>query len=558
MGALATQPATALEAFLRQEALRPSSTYLIQPLPDGSVQEFSWAEVGDQARRAAAYLAGLQLPPGSCIGLLARNCAHWIIADLAVWMAGHVSVPLHPNLPADAIAQVARHAELQAIFIGHLEEWSAQRPGLPAEVHRLALPQGPEEQGLVPWSQVQQQAPAEPIMPSADQLATIIYTSGTTGVPTGVMLSFASMFLAATNFLRLFTISVDDRMLCYQSLSHIGERQFVEITSLLGGQQVHFVERADTFLRDTRRARPTLFFAAPRIWQDCMDACLQRWSPRWLALRLRLPLLGARQGRQVLAYLGLDQVRYAVSGAARLKPVCQTWFAGLGLLVVEAYGMTENCGYSHLGRPSRPRPGYIGLPNPGVECRLDQQGQIMVRSKTLMMGYHKDPARTAEVLDEAGFLHTGDVGEIDQEGFLRLTGRVKDIFKTSRGRYVVPAPIEHQLMDDALIDEACVVGQDLPQPLALVRLSPQAPDRQAAQRQLQAVLEAINLALPSTERLGCLVVVEQAWDIAGGFRTPTHKLRRNVVEATYHDHFHHWLVSGQGVLWHTDNEESST
>ena len=420
MGALATQPATALEAFLRQEALRPSTTYLVQPLPDGSVQRLTWAEVGEQARRVAGYLDSLQLPAGSCIGLLARNCAHWIIADLAIWMAGHVSVPLHPGLTVDFISQVARHADLRAVFLGRLEGWPAQRAGLLDEVVRLALPQGPEERGVVPWSALQQQAPLEPQQPVADQPATIIYTSGTTGVPKGVVLSFASMYLAASNFLRLFTISASDRMLSCQSFSHIGERQFVEMTSLLGGQQVFFVERAASFLEDCRRARPTLFIASPRVWQDCMDACDRRWPARWLQTLLSLPVLGPLQGRRALAYLGLDQVRYAVSGAARLNPALQRRFAALGLQVVEAYGMTENCGYSHLGRPSRQRPGYIGLPNPGVECRLGPQGELLVRSKTLMLGYHKDPVRTAEVLDEDGFLHTGDAAEIDQEGFLRL------------------------------------------------------------------------------------------------------------------------------------------
>ena len=548
MGALATQPATALEAFLRQEALRPSTTYLVQPLPDGSVQRLTWAEVGEQARRAAGYLASLQLPAGSCIGLLAPNCAHWIVADLAIWMAGHVSVPLHPGLTVDFISQVARHADLSAVFLGRLEGWPSQSAGLPDELVRLALPQGPEEAGVLPWSELQQHSPLEPHKPAADQPATIIYTSGTTGVPKGVVLSFASMCLAASNFLRLFTISASDRMLSCQSFSHIGERQFIEMTSLLGGQQVFFVERAASFLEDCRRARPTLFIASPRVWQDCMDACDRRWPARWQGALLRLPVLGPRQGRRVLAYLGLDQVRYAVSGAARLSPALQRRFAEFGLQVVEAYGMTENCGYSHLGRPSKTRPGFIGLPNPGVECRLGEQGELLVRSKTLMLGYHKDPARTAEVLDEDGFLHTGDAAEIDQEGFLRLTGRLRDTFKTSQGRYVIPAPIEQRLMDDALIEEACVVGQDLPQPLALVRLAAGLSADKITRDRLQTLFESVNETLPVYERLGCLVVVQSAWDIAGGFRTPTLKLRRNVVEATYHRHFQYWLVSGKSIV----------
>ena len=561
MGALTTQPETALESFFRHESLRPRSDFLLEPGRDGQLVRYSWAEVGDQARRIARYLQSLDLPAASNIGLLAKNCAHWIIADLAIWMAGHVSVPLHPHLTPDAAGKLIEHAELRALFIGPLPAWSKIADAVPGGVACVSLPNGPKGQGLAGWEQLLTTCEplAEPVLPRPEQLATIIYTSGTTGMPKGVMLSFASMFLAATNYQRLFVISATDRMLSFQSLSHIGERQFIEQSSLLGGQQVYFVESAETFVRDARCARPTLLFGSPRVWQQCMRAVEQSGRGRWLKLALRLPVIGPWQARRVLAWLGLDQVRYAVSGAARLAPAVQQWFARLGLVVVEGYGMTENCGYSHLGRPGRPKAGYIGLPNPGVECRLGEQGEILVRSKTLMMGYFKEPARTAEVLDEQGFLHTGDVGEIDQEGFLRLTGRVKDIFKTSRGRYVVPAPIEQALMDLPEVDEACVVGQDLPQPLALVRLGDGQYERaDAVRRALAEALERLNATLASSERLGCVVVVDTPWDVDGGFRTPTHKLRRNVVEATWQAHFHDWLVSGQSVVWHQSEQRQET
>lgn len=558
MGALTTQPETALESFFRQESLRPRSNYLIQPIANGELLKYSWADVGEQARRIANHLVSLQLPPRSHIGLLSKNCAHWIIADLAIWMAGHVSVPLHPNLNADSIHKLIEHAELRVLFVGPVEGWSKTAGGVPASMHCVSLPNGPQGQDLLAWEQLLEDHPPleSPSQPAPEQLATIIYTSGTTGMPKGVMLSFASMFLAASNYQRLFNISASDRMLSYQSLSHIAERQFVEVSSLLGGQQVYFVESADTFARDARRAQPTLFLASPRVWQQCMEACERIWSPRWTQLALPLPVVGPWQAKRILKRLGLDQVRYAVSGAARLAPAVQQWFARLGLIVVEGYGMTENCGYSHLGRPSRQKPGFIGLPNPGVECRLGAHGEILVRSKALMMGYYNDPARTAEVIDAEGFLHTGDVGEIDQEGFLRLTGRIKDIFKTSRGRYIVPSPIEQTLMDMAEVDEACVVGQDLPQPLALVRLSDgQATGRGSTQRALAEMLERINSKLPSSERLGCLVVVDTPWDVAGGYRTATQKLRRNVVEATWQAYFHDWLVSGQSVVWHQSEQQ---
>ncbi|GAA6130175.1 AMP-binding protein [Halopseudomonas sabulinigri] len=560
MGALAKTPVTALDAFLRQESLQADRTYLIQPMPDGQVVELSWRQVGDQARRMASYLQSLGFPAGSQIGLLSKNCAHWIIADLAIWMAGHVSVPLYPNQTADTIRQVLEHADACAVFIGKLDDWSHMRAGVPQDMPWIGLPLAPDDADIKSWAALlETNEPLQDLsLPVADQLATLVYTSGTTGIPKGVMLSFGSMYLAASNGLRLFNISAQDRLLSYLPLSHVAERQFVEIASLLSGQQIYFVNSVATFFDDARRARPTVFFAAPRVWENFKQYAERRHGSAWARLQLRLPLLRERKARQVLADLGLDQVRYAVCGAARLSPGLSSWFAERGLLIVEAYGMTENCGYSHLGRPAKIKAGYIGLPNPGVECRLTAQGEVLVRSRAAMLGYYKDPVRTAEVLDDDGFLHTGDLGEIDQEGFLRLTGRAKDIFKTSKGRYVTPVPIEALLLDSPLIEDACVVGHDLPQPLALVRLCAEAegaPD--ALNRQLDALLQEVNARLQRSEQLGCLVVISDEWNVETGFRTPNLKLKRNVVEASYQGQVHLWLVSGNTVVWQQDTKENA-
>jgi len=559
MGALARPPVTALDAFLHQESLQADRAYLIQPMPDGSVVEFSWRQVGDQARRMASYLQSLGFAQGSHIGLLSKNCAHWIIADLAIWMAGHVSVPLYPNQTADALRQLLEHSGSCAIFIGKLDDWPQMRAGVPQDMPWIGLPLVPDDPEILAWDAlIEANEPMQELcMPVADQLATIVYTSGTTGVAKGVMLSFGSMYLSANNGLRLFNISAQDRLLSYLPLSHVAERQFIEIASLLSGQQVYFVNSVASFIDDVRRAKPTVFFAAPRVWENFKTYAQRRHSSAWSTLQLRLPGLRERKARRVLADLGLDKVRYAVCGAARLSTGLADWFAARGLLLVEAYGMTENCGYSHLGRPAKIKSGYIGLPNPGVECRLSPEGEVLVRSRAAMLGYYKDPVRTAEVLDEDGFLHTGDLGEIDQEGFLRLTGRAKDIFKTSKGRYVTPVPIETELLDNPLIEDACVVGHDLPQPLGLVRLrdAGQSPPDQT-ERQLSALLQQVNDNLQRSEHLSCLVVIRDEWSSANGFRTPNQKLKRNVVEATYQGQMHFWLVSGNNIVWQQNVENT--
>ncbi|MFN3579525.1 MAG: AMP-binding protein [Pseudomonas sp.] len=547
---------SALEAFYQREKLHPDKVYLVQPLAGGQVQQLTWQEVGDQARRLATYLQSLQLPAASHIALISKNCAHWIIADLAIWMAGHVSVPLYPNLTADSVQQILEHSEARAVFVGKLDDWDSMRPGVPQNLPMLGMPLAPEDPQLLSWQcllQANEPMQGEPL-PDPEQLATIIYTSGTTGMPKGVMQSFASMYYSASNCLRLFNISDEDRLLSYLPLCHVAERQFVEIASLLAGETVFFAESLDTFVADMQRARPTVFFGVPRIWVKFHMGVIKQVPAGVLDMLLAIPLIGRVVARRVLAGLGLDQIRYAVCGAAPVADTTMAWYRRLGLNIAEVYGMTENCGYSHLGRPARYKQGWIGLPNPGVECRLSDEGELQVRSKATMQGYYKEPEKTAETLTEDGFLRTGDVGEIDNEGFLRLTGRIKDIFKTSKGKYVAPAPIENLLAAHSRIEQVCVVGNNLAQPLALVQLSEAGwqdvrEQREQLVKTLVELLDDVNGKLNRHEHLSCVVVVEDTWGVENGFMTPTLKIKRNVVEATYQDQFEIWSVSGHAVVW---------
>lgn len=547
---------SALEAFYQREAKHPDKIYLVQPLADGRVEEITWGQVGDQARRVATYLRSLEFPQGSHIALISKNCAHWIIADLAIWMAGHVSVPLYPNLTADSARQILEHSEARAVFIGKLDEWENMRPGVPPNLPLLGLPLAPDDPQLLGWSSVLQAN--EPLqgepLPDPEQLATIIYTSGTTGMPKGVMLSFASMYFSANNCLRLFNISDEDRLMSYLPLCHVAERQFVEVASMLAGETVFFADTLDSFQRDMQRARPTVFFGVPRIWVKFHMGVISKIPASLLDKLLKTPVIGKIVARKVLTGLGLDQIRYAVCGAAPVADATLAWYRRLGLSIAEVYGMTENCGYSHLGRPSRVKPGWIGLPNPGVEARLATDGELQVRSRATMMGYFKEPEKTAETLTEDGFLRTGDIGEIDNEGFLRLTGRSKDIFKTSKGKYVAPAPIENLVAVHSRIEQVCVVGNNLAQPLALLQLSEAGQQEAGANRaqltkDFNELLDHINAKVDRHEQLSCLVVVEDNWTIENGFMTPTLKIKRNVVEATYQDQFELWSVSGHRVLW---------
>ena len=546
-----------LEVFYEREARHPHKRYLVQPQPGGQREELSWAEVGEQARRAASWLRRRELPQGSRVAIISKNCAHWIIADLAIWMAGHVSVPLYPNLTAESLRQVLEHSEAALAFVGKLDDWPGMVSGVPETLPTIGLPLRPDGAFSYLWRDLQGCPPIQDRPTRAvDQLATLIYTSGTTGMPKGVMHTFGSIGFAASHAIDLFGIGEQDRVLSYLPLCHVAERMFVELSSIYAGQTVFFADSLDSFLEDLRRARPTVIFGVPRIWTKFQMGVYSKMPAQRLDFLLKLPLIGPRVGRKVLAGLGLDAVRYALSGAAPVPEALLAWYRRLGLEVLEVYGMTENCGYSHVGRPGQFRSGWIGQNNPGVEVRIGADGEVQVRSGATMLGYYKEPEKTAQALCEDGFLRTGDKGEQDDAGNLRLTGRIKEIFKTSKGKYVAPAAIENRLAVHARIEQVCVVGDGMAQPLALCvlsdagRLEAANGGRAGLQGSLEKLLEEVNQALDKHERLQRMVLVKEIWAVDNGFLTPTLKIKRNVIEGTYGPRFAEWGECREAVLWH--------
>lgn len=541
-----------LDVFYEREARHPRQRFLVQPIGGGQVETLTWADVGHQARCAAHWLRARELPPGSHIALISKNCAHWIIADLAIWMAGHVSVPLYPNLTAESVAQVLTHSESALAFIGKLDDWAGMSQGVPAGLPTISLPLHPPGEFDYSWADLQSCSPIQDDpRPAAEQLATIIYTSGTTGLPKGVMHSFANLGFATSRGTQLFGLNENDRLLSYLPLCHVAERMFVELASIYTGQTVFFAESLDTFITDLQRARPTAMFGVPRIWTKFQMGVYSKIPAQRLDFLLGLPFIGKRVGHKVLAGLGLDALRVALSGAAPVPQTLLAWYQKLGLDVLEVYGMTEGCGYSHICLPGRYKQGWIGQPCPEVEVRIDESGEVQVRSKANMLGYFKEPQKTAETLTADGFLRTGDKGEQDSEGRLRLTGRLKEIFKTSKGKYVAPAPIENRLAVHSRIEQVCVVGDGLSAPLGLCVLSTvnQQEPRASLHASLEKLLEEVNAALDKHERLRRLVVVKDNWAVDNGFLTPTLKIKRNVIEDRYGARFEEWSARSEAVLW---------
>ncbi len=551
--------ALALQRLYHWEQTAPNQTLLTQPLGGGEVRDYTWAQVMDETRRMAAHLKSLGLPPGSRIAILSKNCAHWLMCDFAIWMAGHVSVPLYPTLAAETIRQILVHSESKLLFVGKLDGWDAMKTGIPADLPCISTPLSPPNP-YTTWESIVKATPplaGNPVR-DANELATIMYTSGTTGMPKGVMHSFATFGWSISSALKRVPINSQARILSYLPLAHVAERTLVEHGLLATSLHVFFAESLETFTKDLQRARPTVLFSVPRLWVKFQQGVSAKMPPEKLKRLLKIPILRGIVRKKILTALGLQECEFAAGGAAPMPPELLNWYANLGLPIIEVYGMTENCGVSQATLPGVQRPGTVGQNYDGVQSRIDPQtGEIQMTSPGVMLGYYKEPELTRDAFTVDGWLHTGDKGKLDAEGNLMITGRVKDLFKTSKGKYVSPAHIEDKLVMNGAVEACVVTGANLGQPLGIVMLNAEAAQRagDASQRQamevsLSAHLDAINARLDPHEQLDCLVVVSNPWTVENGFITPTFKVKRNRIEEVYGPMFERWSSAHKPVVWH--------
>ncbi|MBK9442892.1 MAG: AMP-binding protein [Comamonadaceae bacterium] len=556
----------ALQRLYYWEKSQPKRVALTQPMGDGKVLEFTWAQVGDQVRRMATHLKAQGWAPGDKVAILSKNCAWWLMTDLAIWMAGYVSVPLYPTLAASTVKQILTHSDARACFVGKLDGWAGMKPGVPDGLPCISYPLSPTDAltTYLGWDALC--AAAKPlqgdVLRGEDELATLIYTSGTTGMPKGVMHTFGNFAWGMDAAFKRVAMSDQDRMLSYLPLAHVVERVLVEHGWLRTSFHVFFAESLDTFTADLQRARPTIFFSVPRLWVKFQQGVHHKMPAAKLKLLLSLPIIGGLVRRKVLKALGLDQCRFAAGGAAPMPVTLLAWFRALGLPINEGYGMTENLAVSHLTLPGKNQEGSVGPVYEGVEVRIDPaNGEVQMRSSALMLGYYKEAALTRETFSSDGWLRTGDKGHIDAQGNLRITGRVKDLFKTSKGKYVAPAPIEEKLvMHDAV--EACVVtGANLGQPLGIVMLNVQAVAslgdtvaRAELSTSLSQHLKGINEQLDPHEQLKCLIAVTTAWTVDNDLITPTFKVKRNRIEDLYSKNYERWQTSAEKVIFQTEGD----
>lgn len=541
------------EMLLRWAQERPNEVYLKQIINRKFV-EFTYADVADQALRLVSALRGLGAEPGDRIALISKNCAEWFICDLALMLGDYISVPIFPTAGSETIDYCLEHSESKILIVGKLDDNKAttqvlaNRPNLLS----IALPYPSAAQCQYEYRTLLKQHQPSTERPNHfdEKVMSLVYTSGTSGLPKGAMLTYGAFTWSAQQLINHIGIEEGDRLFSYLPLAHITERVYIFGSSILGGVPTAFPESLDTFIEDVKMHRPTLFISVPRLWTLFQQRIQDKLPQKKLNILLKIPLINSLIKRKLADGLGLDQARVLGCGSAPVSPALLEWYRSVGLNITEAWGMTESFAYSTLNYPFRAdKIGTVGNAGPGIELKIAEDEEILVRSKGLFAGYYKNDTATAESFNDDGWLYTGDIGFIDSEGYLTIQGRKKDTFKTAKGKFVAPVPIEKKLFEYSRVEMMCLIGSGLPAPILLV-IPHQFPDfdRARYERTVQKVITRMNRELESHEQIKGVLMIKDPWSIDNGILTPTLKIKRHVLEKKYHDVGQDW-PKGQLVVW---------
>lgn len=537
--------------FLKWEKEIPDEIFLNQPF-EGRWKTWTWAGAGMECRKMAHALQVAGLPKGSHVAILSKNCAHWIMADLAIMMAGCVSIPIYPSLSAAAIKPILEHSDAKAIFIGKLDHFDNQKAGIPEHVITISTEAYGIHEKLTWENSVNNPEPVKDVYEwRPEEIMTIIYTSGTTGNAKGVMHAVSAVDVVMNIVIPELNLQPQLQLFSYLPLSHIAERLAVEMVGIYCGCTISFAESLSTFAANLATIQPHAFVAVPHIWAKFQQGILKNISQTKLNLLLGIPFLKTIIKKSIQKKMGLSRASIILCGAAPISIELLVWFQKLDIKILVAYGMTEDCVYNHLETSKLNRLGSVGKALPGLLCKISEEGEIRVKSEGNMKGYYKEPQLTAEAFDEEGYLKTGDMGEYDSDGFLFITGRVKDMFKTNKGKYISPSPIEIKLSSNTDIEQVCVVGMGIPQPIALINLSETGKLKTQAEikESLLATLEDINPLLENFERLEKMIIMKDTWTIENGLMTPSLKIKRNLVEKELNAYYPKWFNETEKVLW---------
>jgi len=538
-----------LEAFLYWEEHTPNHLFLHQPIKGKNIP-YTFANVGNESRKIASALRHLGLNKGDHIALLSKNCAHWVMADIAIMMAGCVSIPIYPTLNDVSIKQILEHSDSKAIIIGKLDNFESQKSGIP-DFPRISVGLYGIKEGELWEDLINSQKPLGGIeLPNPDNLHTIIYTSGTTGNPKGVMHTVNNFSVSSKALTEVINPPKNMRQFSYLPLAHVAERAICN-NAFVFGSSIYFSDTLDSFSKDLEYCQPHFFFAVPRIWTKLREKILESVPQKKLNVLLNLPILNTIIKNKLKQKLGLRQAVFIASAAAPLSPDIIRWFKKLDINILQGYGMTEDCCVSHFNKPDAHKIGTVGKALKEAKVKLSAAGEICVKNDCLMKGYYKEPEMTAEMFDAEGYLKTGDIGEYDHDGYLTITGRVKDQFKTDKGKYISPSQIELPISKNTDIEQICVVGTGIPQPIALITLTElgKAKSRESLSKSLIETVSLVNATLEKHEKIEKIVIMKEEWSVDNGLTTPSLKIKRNAIERIHQPYYSQWFSSDEKVIF---------
>lgn len=579
---------TIVRRLLNNAATRPSSIAYCAKL-QGSWQPTTWARFVEEVRTTARALIALGLGKGERVCILGFNRPEWTIFDHAAMMAGGAPAGIYTTCSAEEVHYILEHSEARAVLVENEEQLAkvlarrGELPRLEAVVMMRGAKPPADRSDVLSWEQMEAKAAGVDdaaldarIEALAEQdLATLIYTSGTTGPPKAVMLSHGNLTWTATALISIADggRGEDDFSLSYLPLSHIAEQMGTIHLPATVGSTVYYAESMERVPENLKEARPTVFFGVPRVWEKfhagmsaklaaatgfkktlvlrCQKVCLEVHRRKSMGkavgpvLALQYRLLTRMVTDKVKKAIGFDRARHLATGAAPLSAEILEFFASLDMPILEVYGQSEGSGPTSYNRAQQGKIGTVGPPLPGVEVKIAEDGEVLVRGPNVFMGYLKDPEATAETIDD-GWLRSGDLGALDEQGFLSITGRKKEIIITSGGKNITPRNIEEALKQSPLIAEAVVIGDRRKFLSALLILDEgtakavrEAPrtgtesEGDALAKEVQRVIDEVNPKLARVEQVKRFTILTKPLSIEGGELTPTMKLKRSVVAKKY-------------------------
>ncbi len=540
-----------IQQFQAMAAKRGDRIYWRQP-KNRVYHETSWQDAWQKTLRLAAGFRSLGLNPGDRVAIYSENCAEWFLTDFALTAAGLVSVPIYFTAGEKTISYVLEHSGAKALVVGKLANYKHLDQAVPNHITSISMPYDTwpcEHQinDLIEASEPLQ----EIVEPTLDDTFSIAYTSGSTGHPKGVVLTFRNVVYGATAMFSLHPPGEDEKVISYLPLAHITERALIEYSSLYAGSTVTFVESLETFAEDLRNADVTSFLSVPRLWMKFQSGVLANIPQKKLDRLLKIPFVSSMVKKKIRAQLGLARAQILGSGSAPIAPSVLEWYQKLGMGISEGWGMTEVTGVATTHYPFRAdKIGTIGKAVDGLEVKISEEDEILVRGDGVFKEYYRNEEVTKETFTEDGWMRTGDRASLDEEGFLRITGRVKELFKSGKGKYVAPVPIESMMGENQLIEQICVMGSGLPAPKAVVVVSKETSvgmSQEQISESLGATMLSVNKQLEKHECLGGVCVVKDEWTVDNGLLTPTLKIKRDRLEDRYQA-----LISESekaGVIW---------